>query len=214
MSLRVPVNLASEPFENTRRVWVGAIAAAVLLTASLGLLIALSMMERGQADEMRSTLARLRSRDQALAAEQARLEGVLRKPENAVVLERSLFLNSLLYAKGISWTRLFDDLEQVLPHNVRLVSIRPQVTSQNQVLLDMVVGAESEEPVVQFLMRLENSPQFGLTTPHNRMPPTQSEPLLRFRFSANYTQKLDAKPAAPAAAGANDTAQLAARGRS
>lgn len=194
MSLRVPVNLSSEPFVRTRRVLVGTIAAAVLLTASLGLLIALSFMERGQAADVKATLDRLRAQQKTLAAEQARLEGVLRKPENAAVLERNLFLNSLLYAKGISWTRLFDDLEQVLPHNVRLVSIRPQVNSNNQVLLDMVVGAESEEPVVQFLMRLENSPQFGQTTPQNRMPPTQSEPLLRFRFSANYTQKLDAKP--------------------
>jgi hypothetical protein len=62
-------------------------------------------------------------------------------------------------------------------------------------MLDMVVGAESEPPVIQFLVRLENAPQFGMTTPHNRMPPTQSEPLLRWRFSTNYTQKLDA-PAA------------------
>lgn len=210
MSLRVPVNLASEPFVGTRRVLVGTIAAAVLLTASLGLLIALSFMERGQADEAQAVLDRLRAQDRTLAAEQTKLEGILRRPENAAVLERNLFLNSLLYAKGISWTRLFDDLEQVLPHNVRVVSIRPQVTSNNQVLLDMVVGAESEEPVVQLLMRLENSPQFGQTTPQNRMPPTQSEPLLRFRFTASYTQKLDSPPGAAEP----EKAVAAVRGRS
>ena len=68
-------------------------------------------------------------------ADRIRLESVLRQPENAEVLERNLFLNSLLYAKGISWTRLFDDLEKVMPHNVRLVSIRPQATGQNEILL-------------------------------------------------------------------------------
>jgi type IV pilus assembly protein PilN len=190
VKLRVPVNLASEPFVSTRRVVVGTITAAALLTGSLALLVSLSLMERGQADQVAREIVQLESRMKTLAAEQARLESILRQPENAAVLERSLFLNQLLYAKGISWTRLFDDLEKVLPHNVRLVSIRPQVNAQSQVLLDMVVGAESESPVIQFLVRLENSPQFGLTTPHNRMPPTQSEPLLRWRFSANYTQKL------------------------
>ncbi len=206
MKLRIPVNLASEPFTSTRRVVAGAVTAAVLLSASLVLLVSLSLVESGQADEMRRTISRLEAQSQSLASERARLEQVLRRPENAVVLERNLFLNELLYAKGISWTRLFDDLEQVLPYNVRLVSIRPQITGQNnQVLLDMVVGAQSEQPVIDFLVRLEQSPRFGRTTPHNRMPPTQSEPLLRWRFSVNYHQDLDA-------AQVQDTAQAGAVG--
>ena len=58
-------------------------------------------------------------------AEQAKLDAVLRKPENAQVLDRSVLLNSLLYRKGISWTKIFADLEKMLPHNVRVISIRP-----------------------------------------------------------------------------------------
>ena len=50
-----------------------------------------------------------------MTAEQAQLDAVLRKPENAEVLERSVFLNALLVRKGISWTRIFADLEKVLP---------------------------------------------------------------------------------------------------
>ncbi len=194
MKLRVPINLASEPFVSTRRMVAGAVTAAVLLAGSLALLVSLSMMESGQSADMQRMVGRLEARVKTLAAEQERLQQVLRRPENAAVLERSLFLNQLLYAKGISWMRLFDDLETVLPYSVRLVSIRPQVTGQNEVLLDMVVGAQSEQPVIDFLMRLEKSPQFGLTTPQNRMPPTQSEPLLRWRFSAQYKQNLDAAP--------------------
>jgi type IV pilus assembly protein PilN len=106
------------------------------------------------------------------------------------VLQRSLFLNSLLYAKGISWTRLFNDLEKVMPHNVRLISIRPQANSQNEVLLDMVVGAESAGPVIRMLTELENSPVFGATMVHNYFPPSQSEPLMRYRVSVSYVQKL------------------------
>jgi type IV pilus assembly protein PilN len=184
------INLASEPFQPMRPVVVASSAAAVLLMGLLGLLIALSVMERGQAAEARRTIAGLEKQLQRMNAEQAKLEGVLRQPENAEVLERSLFLNSLLYAKGISWTRLFDDLEKVMPHNVRLISIRPQAAGQNEVMLDMVVGAESAEPVLQMLRTLESSPLFGATRIHNRFPPTQSEPLLRYRVSVSYVQKL------------------------
>ncbi len=40
------------------------------------------------------------------------------------MLERSLFLNTLIERKAISWTKIFADLEKVLPYNVRLVSVR------------------------------------------------------------------------------------------
>jgi type IV pilus assembly protein PilN len=186
----IGINLASEPFQPTRRIVVATAAGAALLLGLLGLLISLSVMESGQAVEVRKEIAGLEARLQTLAGDRAQLEGVLRRPENAEVLQRSLFLNNLIYAKVISWTRLFDDLEKVLPHNVRVISIRPQVNDRNQVSLDMVVGSESSEPVVQFLMRLEAAPQFGSTQWHQRTPPSQNDPLLRYRLSVNYTQTL------------------------
>jgi Tfp pilus assembly protein PilN len=190
VSVKISVNLASEPFRRTRAMLVASGAVAALLAGLLALLIALSVAETGQAAQVRQNIARLEAQLRTLSAEQAKLEAILRKPENAEVLDRSLFLNSLLYAKGISWTRLFDDLEKVVPYNVRLIQIRPQVNSQNQISLEMVVGADSSEPVIQMLTRLERSPQFGETLIHNRMPPSQSDPLLRFRVSVNYAQKL------------------------
>jgi Tfp pilus assembly protein PilN len=186
----VRINLASEPFRRTRPVIVVSGVCAALLTALLALLISLSAMERGQAADARRMLSQLQAQERRIDAERTKFEAILRQPENAEVLDRNLFLNTLLYAKGISWTRMFDDLEKVMPHNVRLISIRPQATAQNAVMLDMVVGAESAEPVVQMLTRLERSPLFGATLIHNRFPPTQSEPLLRYRVSVNYVQKL------------------------
>ncbi len=190
MSLRVSINLASVPFEQTRKMLVASVAVGVLLLATFGLLLGLSKIESGQAAQTRLDIERLEKRQTALSAEQAQLEDVLRQPANAEVLDRSLFLNSLIYAKAISWTRLFDDLEKVVPYNVRLIQVRPQTTGQNQIVLDMVVGAESSEPVLELLKRMESSPQFGATFVHNRWPPSQNEPLMRFRVSVNYVQKL------------------------
>ncbi len=190
MSLRVPINLASEPFQKTRRVVVASAAISVVLLGTLGLLIAISAMESGQAAQLRLTAGRLQARLGAVAAEQTRLEGVLREPANAEVLDRSAFLNSLIYAKAISWTRLFDDLEKVMPHNVRLLAIRPTATGQNQIRLEMTVGAESGEPVIQMMKQLESSSQFGAIQWQNRYPPSQSEPLTRYRIIVDYAQKL------------------------
>jgi len=106
------------------------------------------------------------------------------------VLERSVFLNTLLYRKGISWTRLLSDLEKVMPPNVRVLNIRPYVSGKNQITLDLTVGAESPDAVNPLYTALESSPLFGGLFQPTFQPPTQAEPLYRYRVTVNYAQKL------------------------
>ncbi|MBM3776160.1 MAG: hypothetical protein FJW37_13515 [Acidobacteria bacterium] len=188
--MKIPVNLASQPFRRDRPVIVATVAVAALMAGVLVMLVSLASFERGRLRQTRAELQQLERRIQGLAAEQNRLQAVLRRPENAEVLERSVFLNNLLLRKGISWTRIFADLEKIVPHNVRLMAIRPAVNPQNQITLEMNVGAESTEPIVDLLMRLEASDLFGATRVHTSQPPTQTEPLYRYRVSVNYAQRL------------------------
>jgi type IV pilus assembly protein PilN len=188
--MKVPVNLASQPFRPNRPVVVAATLASLVLVGMLGVLVWLAMLDRAQTAESYRQIAALERQVRALSAEQAGLDAVLRKPDNAEVLERSIFLNTLLYRKGISWTRIFADLEKTLPHNVRIISIRPSVTPRNQVTLDMVVGSEAPEPMIGLLKSLEASPLFGAANVHSAMPPSQTNPLFQYRVSVNYAQKL------------------------
>jgi Tfp pilus assembly protein PilN len=169
---------------------IGSAVAGVLLFGLLCLLVTLTLMERSRLASTRSDLDRIERQLRSVAAEQTKLDALLHKPENAQVLDRSLFLNSLIYRKGISWTKIFADLEQVLPHNVRVISIHPSVNGQNQIVLEMNVGAEQTEPLLQLLMKLENSESFGHTSVSSILPPSQSEPLFRYRVNVNYAQKL------------------------
>jgi Tfp pilus assembly protein PilN len=188
--MRFPVNLASEPFRRDRPMIVGAAVISVLLMVLLGIFISLAVSERNRAKEARNMIAKVDNQLRNMAAEQAKLEAILRKPENAEVLDRSVFANQLLMRKCVSWTRIFNDLEKVLPHDVRLVSVRPQLNGPNDLLLDMEVGTQSAEAFVPFVMNLESSAVFGSTTTHNWRPPSQSDPLFRYRVSVTYAQKL------------------------
>jgi Tfp pilus assembly protein PilN len=188
--MRYPVNLSSEPFRRDRPMVFGTAVVAVLLVILLGVFISLAASERNRAKEAREMIAKVERQIRTMSAEQTKLESVLRKPENAEVLDRSVFVNALLQRKGISWTRIFNDLEKVMPHNVRLVSVRPQLNGPNDVLLDMEVGAQSSEPVVELMMHLESSPQFGAVNIHSWRPPSQSDPLFRYRVSVTYAQKI------------------------
>jgi Tfp pilus assembly protein PilN len=189
--MRIPINLASEPFRQDRPMVFAYTACTVILAALLALLGFLIASERTRMRETRSEVARLTDEVNKMTQQQAQLDGILRQPANAEVLERSLLLNTLVERKSISWTRIFADLESVMPNNVRLIQVRlPQINSHNQVSLDMTVGSQDPVPVIDFLKRLQASPLFGPATLHTSLPPTQNEPLYRYRISVDYAQKL------------------------
>lgn len=187
---RIPLNLASEPFRRDRPLLAGSAVAAVLLVALLAMQVMTILREREAAAEARATIAGLNREIAEVNRKIAALEGELRKPANAAVIERSAFLNVLLKRKGVSWTRLFSDLEAVFPHDVRLVTIRPAVTVAGPVQLEMVVGAQAPSPVIELLRKLEGSKLFSGTEVLSSAPPTQNDPLYRYRLSVDYAQQL------------------------
>jgi hypothetical protein len=189
--MRIPVNLSGEPFRRDRPMLVAAGVTAFLLAGLLGALLFLSAADRGRMRNTRVEVNRLNGELRVIAAEQNKLNATLRQPANAFVLERSLLLNTLVERKSVSWTKIFADLEGVLPASVRLIQVRlPQIDTQNQVLLDMVVGAQGPGPVIEFLKKLQESPRFGPATVHTSLPPSDTEPLYRYRVSVSYAQKL------------------------
>jgi type IV pilus assembly protein PilN len=188
--MKIPINLASEPFRRDRGMIAASIGVGVLLVALLGVLISLANADRAQTADLRKEINQLRTQITAAVKQQAEFESVIRKPENAQVLELSVFLNTLLSRKGISWTRILADLEKTMPANVKMLNIQPYVTGRNQLVLSLQVGSEGPEPVIQFYKRLESSDLFGGVTQNIYQPPSQAEPLYRYRFTVNYAQKL------------------------
>jgi type IV pilus assembly protein PilN len=188
--MRIPINLASQPFRRDRAMVAASIAVSLALVATLGALIWLALADRTQLAGVRGEVNQLNQQVRKLAADQGQIDAVLRKPQNAEVLERSVFINTLLLRKGISWTQIFADLEKTLPYNVRIQQIHPSVTADNAVMLDMTVASESPLPVIELLTAFVRSPLFRRVELHSELPPTQSEPLYRCRVSVNYAQKL------------------------
>ncbi|HEV2687047.1 MAG TPA: hypothetical protein VGV35_00795 [Bryobacteraceae bacterium] len=191
MAIRIPINLASEPFRRDRPMLVASVAVGVVLLILLGLQASTIISKRRQSADIHVTIDRLNGQLKTLGAEQSKLNSVMRQPENAEALQRSMFLNQIIDRKAISWTRIFSDLEKVLPYNVRVVSVRlPEVDADNQVLLDMQIGAREVLPLIEMVKRLEASPQFGAASVQNQLPPSQTDPFYRLHLTVSYAQKL------------------------
>lgn len=188
--MRIPINLAREPFRRDRAVLVGSAAVAVLLAGTLALLISLALTERNQTRDTASMLARANRQLAGVRNEQAKLDSAMRQPGNEVVLDRSVLLNTLIRMKAISWTKIFSDIDGVRPFDVRILSIRPTINAQGGLFLDMQVAADAPEPVIGFIAKLEGSDVFGSTAVSGFTPPTQTNPFYRYQLSVNYAQKL------------------------
>jgi hypothetical protein len=186
----VSINLASEPFRSDRPALVAAMAAAALLSGLLIWQVALGWIERDQRRDLTSAVERSQRTLDSLRQDETRWRTIFIRPENADAADYAVFLNGLITRKAISWSRIFGDLERVIPHNVRLLAVRPQLNLDNQILLDMTVASAAPEPVVDMLMRLEGSPLFGATAMTGWVPPSQSDPLYRYRVNVNYAPQL------------------------
>jgi Tfp pilus assembly protein PilN len=188
--MKIPINLASQPFRRDRAMIAASVGVSLLLVASLGALISLILLDRTQTAEVRSELDRLNRDIRKVSSAQSKLDRVLRRPENTEVLERSVLLNQILYRKGISWTKILEDLGTTLPYNVQVLNIRPFVNKDNRITLDMQVAAQTQGAIIEFVKALESSPLFQEASVPSSQGPTQTEPLFRSRVLVNYAQKL------------------------
>lgn len=188
--MRVPINLAREPFRRDRPILVGSAFAALLLIASLIFLISLAVTERHETRDTQAMLNRVNRQLNFIQNEQAKLDASMRLPGNEEVLDRSILLNTLIRRKAISWTKIFEDLDTVCPPNVRVLAIRPTINEQGGLLLDMQVASESPEPIIGFVAKLEGSDVFGSTAVSGFTPPSQTNPFYRYQLTVNYAQKL------------------------
>lgn len=194
--LPVSINLASEPFRRERADVAAFAVLCVLLSSSLCVFLVLFLLARSQASDIRRQIARQETQLAVLRRQQNQYSSVLTKPENANAFANSVFLNQIIARRGVSWTRVFEDLSTVLPPSVALQGIRlPQIDSEdvngpNRVQLDMVVGTTKPESVITLLKNLQKSPLFGSASLVSANPPSQNDPLYKYRVTVPYDQKL------------------------
>ena len=161
--MRIDINLATQPYEDSRRFWTywgTGLALLALVTLLLGYMAVSGFI---QASRERTRIAGLQKEIDAYDQEKSRAETMLNLPENRVVRDRSRFLNDLFQRKAFSWTRVFEDLERVMPAHLHVVSIRPDMSKDNNLEIKLVVAGESREQADDLVRKMESSKRFKQT---------------------------------------------------
>ena len=158
--MRLDINLATRPYEDARKFWarwgVGVGLLALLTVALLGW----TVNDWRKAGKDRQDIARLQAQIAERDNERAQDQAVLDQPANRSTRDQSQFLNGLIQRKSFSWTSVFEDLEQVMPPNLHVVSLRPELNDQNQMELEMRVAGETRSAAIELVHRMEGSKHF------------------------------------------------------
>jgi len=104
---------------------------------------------------------------ESLGKRVAEVESRLDRPEATAKLNEIGFLNHLIARRNLSWTRLFADLERIVPNNVHLVNLRPDIGNNGAITLQIEVQGRSINDVSEFINRIEKSPVFQNVTVSN-----------------------------------------------
>ncbi len=158
--MRFDINLASQPYEAARfyRRRVGAVVAALAIVTAL--LVGYIAYQRAQSRGINKQLAEVRREINGLDFEDAQARALLNKPANRDIADQSEFLNELFARKALSWTRVFTEMEKIVPPNLHVVSMKPEYTKTNDLMLHVVVATDSRDRAIELVRRMEKSTHF------------------------------------------------------
>lgn len=212
--MKFAINLALAPRENRRRVWIAWGGALALSFAALLVLATATAATWRAAGAARRGTARLRTEMPALQVRRDELAAELSAPAAAQQMDRARALNALIDRKAVSWTRLFERLEALLPGQVQLLGIGPAQGGINSAgRIAITVAAADIPAALPFVANLEDAPDFSAprvrTVTDHRQRKTSAPVTLNitvaYRPPKNETffgRPATEAPAATAAAGA------------
>lgn len=157
--MEIRLNLATRPLENTRRFLLLSGTAGVVLLAVFFYLSSEAVRTWKENREMREEVGRLQSDLADFRSQRLGLEETFKRDDTKRVMDRAAFLNGLIEQRSFPWTRIFMDLEGLLPPGARIVSLAPR-REEGRIELRMTVGAQNDGSKVKFLKALEEAPEF------------------------------------------------------
>lgn len=161
--MKLNINLASQPYEDSRQFWTywGTGLGLLALLTLLLVFMAVNGFIEGSRD--RQQMEKLKTQLAQVDREKVQAEAMLSQPQNRSVRDQSRFLNGLFERKAFSWTLAFEQLEQVMPAHLHVLSIHPGISADNNLELKLVVGGETREQALDLVRKMESSKHFKQT---------------------------------------------------
>jgi type IV pilus assembly protein PilN len=187
--MQININLATQPYEDSSRFWTYWGTGLALLGLATAMLVFLAGTSFINASKDRGQMSKLQTEIAAYDQDKGRAEAILNQPQNRTLRDRSRFLNELFQRKAFSWTRVFEDLERVMPARLHVVSIHPDMSADNGLEIKLVVAGDSREQALDLVRKMEGSKRFKQTqieSERSEVTATSNGDRVQFDISALY----------------------------
>ncbi len=158
--MRININLATERYEAGRQFLQRVQALIALLAIVAALLVGYILYQRSHTRDIDAKISQAKRELVLLKDEKAQAQAILNKPANRGIADQSQFLNELFARKSISWTRIFSETERIMPYDIHVVSMKPDYTANNELVVHVVVATDSRDRAVELVKHMEQSSHF------------------------------------------------------
>src|SRR5579862_3797472 len=158
--MKIRLNLATNPASSGRRFAFGAAVIGGAAVLALLLLSSRAYFMSRDARSQKDQLSQLQGEIDRLNVDRSNLQAFFMQPDVVKLRDRSTYLNSLIDERSFPWTRIFMDLENILPEGVRVTQIAPKLVG-GHIELKLQAGAISDDAKLKFLRTLESSRSFS-----------------------------------------------------
>ena len=188
--MRLNINLASQPYEDARRFMITWSSVLGGLSVIL-LVLTIILVKHWQNYRYMST--NLHREDQVLQDlnnKQRQGLDILNQASNKDVRDKSEFINSLIKRKEVSWTRIFVDLERLMPSHLRVLGIAPKL-KDDKIMIEMVLDGDSRDKAAELARRMERSNVFrDAQIDDEALGSNNGQPDYHFHMTAEYVAGL------------------------
>lgn len=176
----IHLNLAARPYRDYRPVY-----AVVVLMSLLTAFLMLNNIETyyRYIRETRTTRTEIATIENKAVQERRKREAAQQRLAGLdlrLLDQQTKFVNSKLAERAFSWSTLLDELESVLPDDVRLTSVGPRFDDDGSIHLSMQFKAKSSDGMIETMNRMNADPQF-----RDPFPNTESSNDEGFTFNLN-----------------------------
>jgi type IV pilus assembly protein PilN len=164
----IHLNLAARPYRDYRPIYAVVIATSILIAFLM--LNNLDTYVR-YVHDTRTTRNEITSIQAQIQQEHRRAEAATRDTSTIDLISLSKeakFVNTQLAQRAFSWSELLNQLEAVLPGNVRITSISPQFADNGLVHLSLACEGKSPDTLLTTINRLQRDPHFSNPFPTNQ----------------------------------------------
>ena len=180
------LNLASKPFSNRLLPWV--LTAVILFIAMVGLVVVIQLTTSINRDvaSRSASVNKMKQEEQALSTKGEEL-----KRQFSIDKQQALqAAHQLVDRKRFSWSRLFADLEDAVPDNVRVsrIAVRDITRQGDQTVadLDLVVFSKASTNVLQMIGEMNKSGIFNAVLANQNLQKGRGEVGSEFELVVVY----------------------------